>query len=137
MLVIEYIYYRLYKIALKTEKSWGKAGVPVWTAIITLSILFFFNLISIAIIYSSTVKKSILPDSLNPIVGIIIAIILYILGYYLFHYKSKYSKIEMRFDALPKNKNRIYTIFFWLYIITTLLVMFVIIPATITPAIKR
>jgi len=137
MLVLEYTYYRLYKFALRTEKAFGKSGTPVWTAIFTLSILLLFNVISIAIIYSSSVKKSILPDSINPIFGIITMLLLYMLGYYLFDYNKKYLKIEKKFDAFPESKKKIYNIFFLLYIILTLSVMFVIIPLTVTPASPR
>lgn len=137
MLILEYIYYRFYKLAIKTEKAWGKAGAPVWTAIFTLSILFFFNIISIAIIYSSSVKKSILPDSLNPIVGVFSAIIIFTIGYFLFDYNEKYLKIEKKFDSLPRSKKKIYNILFWLYIIITFSVMFILIPATISPVSRK
>ncbi len=139
MLVVEYAFYRLYKFALRTERHWGRGGAPVWIAIFTLSILFFFNLFSALIIYKSLTKDSILPDTLNPIVGIITALILYVLGYYLFDYNKKHLKIEKSFDVISESKKKIYNILFWLYIIITLSVMFIIIiiPMNIVPAMSR
>ncbi len=128
MCLLKYLYYKLYKFSLRTEKQWASAHQIVgWTALHGLLVLFILNTVSVLILFSNKVRGT----SLNILHAVFLVIILYLLGYYVFIKEKKYLKIENKFDEIDRSKKKILDALFWIYLILTFLVMFIIIPIMI------
>ncbi|WP_417199892.1 hypothetical protein [Bizionia sp.] len=119
----KYIYYKLYKIAKKSEATWApNMQMPEIVAFMTISILGIFNLITIFIVLVHGLKVFKI-ESLSIVHGIITMAIIYLLNYLFFLKNRKYYKIEKYFDAKSANYKNIMTVFFILYIILSIVVL--------------
>ena len=121
-----YIFYKLYKIAKKTEKQWPQGTrMPVAVAFFSTSILQGFNLLTLLAILSLGLELFKIP-SLAPEHAIITMILLYAVNYFLFVRNKKFLQIEERFDKDSKNIKTIKAILFWLYVVLTFVLFFVV-----------
>jgi len=111
MKIVDYLFYRLYKNAIPTNKS-----IPEWTSIFVISIILSFNIFSIIVLLDYDLKL-IGEKSFKTIPLILIG-----LNYFVFLYKKRYLNIIEHFDQ-AKNK-LIFDILVLLYIIGSILFFF-------------
>lgn len=120
------VYYKLYKFAKRTEKSWNSnMRMPELVAFFSISFLIMINLTCIIVILSK--YPLFLKDyKLTFIHFILIYLTILLVNYFLFLRKKKYLLIEKSFEKNTKTK-RNSTFFFWLYLtITIVLIIFMI-----------
>jgi hypothetical protein len=111
MKIVDYLFYRLYKNAIPTNKS-----IPEWSSIFVISIILSFNIFSIIVLLDYDLKL-IGEKSFKTIPLILIG-----LNYFVFLYKKRYLNIIEHFDQ-AKNK-LIFDILVLLYIIGSILFFF-------------
>ncbi|HEX8577109.1 MAG TPA: hypothetical protein VF677_12515 [Flavobacterium sp.] len=114
----EYIYYKIYKIARITEKSWGKEmAMPHWLALFIISIFLMLNSVLGLITYILLTHK--VPE-FDKIYIIVVMCGFFIGNYLLFIREDRYKKIIKKFDNESPKQKTIKTIFFWLYIVLSI-----------------
>lgn len=119
-----YIYYKLYRLAKKTEKNWSpNMRMPATIAMFSITILQFVNLMTlyVFIVHGIQLFK---PFILNKGVVIIITLILYGINYYYFLFNEKFKYIENKLDKESSNLKSVKSLFFWLYIIFSFILLF-------------
>lgn len=119
-----YIYYKLYRLAKKTEKNWSpNMRMPATIAMFSITILQFVNLMTlyVFIVHGIQLFK---PFILNKGVAIIITLILYGINYYYFLFNEKFKYIENKLDKESSNLKSVKSLFFWLYIIFSFILLF-------------
>ncbi len=120
----KYIFYKLYKIAKKTEKNWTpEMRMPASLAITTISILQFLNLMTLKIFLVHGLK-TLKQTFLSKEIVIIIGLFLYIINYFLFMRNKKYLLLEEKFDKESRKLKLIKTILFWIYVLLSFLLLF-------------
>lgn len=127
MIILKYIYYKLYKLAIKSEKQWGaNIRMPQLVAFFSLSILLSINFLTFIIFLKHGFNFIDLPE-LTSFHAIVTVIGIYFLNYIFFIRKRNYLKIEEHFDKLFKVKNKFYwDAFFWLYVVMTFPVLILV-----------
>lgn len=108
-------YYRIYKATYKSNKD-----VVEWTSMVALSVLVFFNVVTLFAFIYSYIPKAIVKK------GIFVMGMLLILGinYFIFIFKRKYEKIIDNY-SIKKGVNNFFTgILTLIYIIGSILLMF-------------
>ena len=121
-----YIYYKLYKMAKRTEKQWPQSmRMPATIAMFSISILQLVNfaMIFVLLVYGIKVLP---PSTLVPEQAIFTMVLIYIVNYFLFVRNKKFLQIEERFDKDSKATKRIKSLLVWLYIILTFVLFFVV-----------
>ena len=128
-MIYKFIYYRLYKLALKSEKQWGVNNrMPHLVAFFSFVILQLVNLFTAVFILSKGFGLFSLPSPLEPIHGILICCSLYLINYFLILSKKKYFKIEKEFDkSLKDRKKELINLLFWTYLIGTIPLFFIVV----------
>lgn len=131
--VYNFLYYRLYKIAKKTEEKWATSmRMPEWVAVHSIVLLIFFNLMTIFIFFKGVVRA--LNDFKLEFEHIIMTIaILYIINYFLFLKKRKYLILEKKLDKKQQTIKNTFIIF---YIVISLVLLFVFFPLFSTKTIS-
>jgi len=119
-----YVYYRLYKYSLRTEKQWGNSSMPEWVSLFTISILLFLNIGSILMILKNNFVE------INPSNLLVISVVVFIFStnYFMFIRKKNYLVIEKKFEFETKKSRIINTLLVWIYIIFSFLMFYVILP---------
>lgn len=124
--IYEYIFYKLYKYSLRSERLWGTGHqIPQWLAIFYISVLAFFNLITLFVIINHFLVINITFSRLH---GFIIAIIFYSVNYFLFLKGKRYKKIAEKLDKDTKRSKILKDILFWVYVVMTFVLFFTILP---------
>lgn len=120
MLILKYIYYKFYKLAIKSEKQWGaNIRMPQMVAFFSISLLQFFNLLTIFVFLSHGMNLFSIPR-LEPMHAILSMSFIFIFNYYVYIKDRRYIKIEKRFDKLFKEKEtKLSSIVFWTYVVLT------------------
>jgi hypothetical protein len=111
MKIIDYLFYRLYKNAIPTNKS-----IPEWSSIFVISIILVFNISCLAIILDYDFKSA-GGNSFK-----VLYLVLFGINYFIFLYGKRYLNIIEKYDKI-KNK-LIYDILVLLYIIGSVLFFF-------------
>lgn len=111
MKIVDYLFYRLYKNAIPTNKS-----IPEWSSIFVISITLSFYIICLAIIFDYDIK------SIGEKGFKILPVILMGISYFIFIYKKRYINIIENYDQI-KNK-LIYDILVFIYICGSILFFF-------------
>ena len=65
--------------------------------------------------------------------AVIIGLVLYLISYFLFLYKRRYLEILKKYDNISTSETKIKEVCFWIYIIGTLAILFLIIPLIVEP----
>lgn len=110
-IIPDYLFYRLYKNAIPTNKS-----IPEWSSIIVISIILTFNIFSVLVLMDYDIK------SIGEKGAKTIPLVLIGLNYFCFLYKKRYLKIIERFDQ--EKKKLIFDILVLLYVIGSILFFF-------------
>ena len=119
-----YIYYKLYRLAKKTEKNWSpNMRMPATIAMFSITILQFVNLMTLYVFIVQGIQLF-KPFILNKGVAIIITLILYGINYYYFLFNEKFKYIENKLDKESSNLKSVKSLFFWLYIIFSFILLF-------------
>ena len=121
-----YIFYRLYKYAKKTEKKWGSSlAMPITLSIYSLIMLQYLNLLTVFALLTHYIK--IIPSfTLTKTMAIGTGLIMYIINYLVFIRNKKFLQIEKKFDRDSDNVKVIKTILFWLYVILSFVLFIVV-----------
>ncbi|MEQ6122698.1 hypothetical protein AAON49_00690 [Pseudotenacibaculum sp. MALMAid0570] len=121
-----FIFYKLYKIAQKTEKKWNaNARTPVTISIYSLLMLQFLNLLTIFALFTRGLK--LIPSlTLTKETGLLSALFLYIINYLAFVRGKKYIEIETRYDNDTQSQKNFKTVLFWLYVVLTFVLFYTI-----------
>jgi hypothetical protein len=115
---VKYLFYRFYRAALFIRKG----SDPELRASLFLSISIGMNVYSVWQIYIYLFQQN--KTSISIPILVVFMIILYIVFYFLFHYKEKYLIIVDRFSKETPKERLIGIIVAYLYVITTLVVLF-------------
>ena len=122
----KYIFYKLYKYAKISEKRWGnELAMPINVSILSLLILQNLNLLTILALFTYGIKI-IPPFALTKTMAIGTGLIMYIIDYLVFIRNKKFLQIEERFDKDSKSVKTIKTILFWLYVVLTFVLFFLV-----------
>lgn len=98
MRILQYIYYKIYRMHSKGEDGHTAAGF----AVITTSFIFFSN---IFIVGAFLKKSAIIPRFIDkPIEGIVLGLLLIGVDYLMFMHNNKYQRIKERFILETKKK---------------------------------
>lgn len=125
-LLYQFIFYRLYRFSVGSERSWGAGpGIPHWVGVISFSILLGFNLLTLFVMLNHYFPFA---GALNKFHGIGIAFFLYFVNYLIFIRENRYKGIVKRIDGKGTNKKLFMEVFFWLYIISTFVLFFTVLP---------
>ena len=129
--MIDYIFFKLFKFSLAIEKRNTPEAVrsPHWSAIFTFSILIGFNMLEIAILFRNQLSNI----NFSKVDAVIIGLVLYLISYFLFLYKRRYLEILKKYDNISTSETKIKEVCFWIYIIGTLAILFLIIPLIVEP----
>lgn len=97
--------------------------MPATIAMFSITILQFVNLMTlyVFIVHGIQLFK---PFILNKGVVIIITLILYGINYYYFLFNEKFKYIENKLDKESSNLKSVKSLFFWLYIIFSFILLF-------------
>jgi hypothetical protein len=126
MIFYYFIYYKLFKIASYTEKQWAKSlQTPEHVALISYTLLLILNYLFISVEVTNYIGYN---SGLIVNAGLIFVAILFFFNYFLFVYKKKYLEIEKRFDNESAQKRNVKTFFFWMYVVISICVLFILKP---------
>ena len=118
MKILQYLYYKIYVIFSKNELE----VVGAYISVLIISLLFFFNILSIGGVLK---KTDIIPKFINTKNEAIILIVsISIVNYLLFMHKKKYLKIKTRFENESELSNIIGWLLVFLYGFLTIILMF-------------
>ena len=110
----QYIYYRLYKIAVVTEKLWSPGmRIPEWVAIVLMLIFLLLNALTVLIFHAIITKHYV---DLNNFHAVSFLIVIFLINYFLFIRNQRYLKIAEKFDKETKRQKIKKTIFFLIYV---------------------
>jgi len=126
-MIINYLYYRLYRFFEITENNFAPKGmrIPEFIAYFTTVFLFELNFISIDLLLKNIFGYSFLVLS-SELMSIVCAILLMIGLYFQFIWKRKYLNIINRYKQ-ESQKNRILSISFTIfYIVISIGLLFII-----------
>lgn len=119
----EYLYYRLYKYAIKTEKSWGGAAMPEWIAYLSVTFLIVMNLLSLLLIGESL---SGLKTEMTDLKIFLTSGLIGLANYIFFIRNKRYEVIEAKFVNESVRKARAHSLLVWIFIVFTLsLILFI------------
>lgn len=123
MNIYYYFFYVRYKRWLKSH-SWHDTAHL--SAVLEITLMTWFNLISVAFIFSAYVFNSVpkidTEDGKNIVVIATSLSLLFLLHYFLLCYKKKYSKVVGTIDEMPQNELTRTRILFGTYIILSIIV---------------
>lgn len=123
----KYFYYKLYKLAKKSEKSWSKEiQMPQYVALFSFSILIYISLLILHIFLTGFFKIVIVDLSTKFVVTFIILI--YIINYLLFVKNKRYLNLEKIIDAESSRLKAFKNTFFWCYIIFLIFIFLFVLP---------
>ena len=121
-----YIFYRLYKMAQKTEKQWSpNMRTPVAVAFFSIAILQFINLLTLFVILKHGIQLDISIE-LSKEKVILVGIVILLINYYIFIRNKNFSNIETRFDEDSSKSKNLKKMLFWIYIVLTFVLFFTV-----------
>lgn len=91
---IKYLYYKLFKLFVGIH---GKDDIPEYTALCGLGTLFFFNVLSIALILNVVYPFTTFPSISRARFFVTIGIPYYVILYFIFIFNGKYKRIINEF----------------------------------------
>lgn len=120
-----YLYYRIYSWNLRT---WGKADLPQLNALLGVSALLYFNLLSIEIIIQLTSGFGVIVKlGITKIHAVFVAFALLATNYFLFLAKGRYLRLEREFGGEPPAPRKRGTIYSTIYVLGTLTLFFALV----------
>ncbi|MDD3321624.1 MAG: hypothetical protein PHS59_09290 [Paludibacter sp.] len=120
MKLYRYLYYRLYSWNLKT---WGEKDLPQWNALFGVSFMMGLNLGIIAGLIDMIGVVNIFVEN-TPKKGIIIfAFVILVANYFWLVHNGKYRQIAKEYKNEPKNKKLRSTLFLWLYVVISFVII--------------
>jgi len=108
-----YLFYRLYLYAQKSERVLGQAGMPEWIAFFSISLMVFINLGSLLFLLCFLFNLQI---NLPKLALVCIALIVYAFNYFVFIQANKYLHIAASFKDESRRQFILRTIIVWTYI---------------------
>lgn len=118
--MFKYIYYKIYKIAKKSEMNVEpNMRMPATVSLFTMSILHIINLITF-IIFLADGLNLFIKTSFTLSEAIFSAVTICTVNYFCFVRNNKSKIIEQHFDKEPKNLTIIKTCFFWIYVLLSI-----------------
>ena len=112
----------LYKLASKTEKDWGAAGMPHWVALWSFLALLYLNVFTLFIILNHALVLEI--SSLTKFPAIALGTIIFVVLYFSFLKAEKYKSISEKFDEIFEEKKQIMCAAIWSYIILSIVAFY-------------
>jgi len=109
------IYYKIYKTTFKSNKD-----VVEWTSMVFLSVLVFFNLITLFSFVYPHIKQQMIGKNL--FIGSMLGVIVF--NYFIFIYNRKYKKIISDYSEKKWPNNFWAGVFTLSYIVSTVVLMF-------------
>ncbi|MEZ7885286.1 MAG: hypothetical protein QMB39_08500 [Bacteroidales bacterium] len=124
---IKYLYYKLFKLFVKIN---GEDDSPEYTAMFTVGLLFFFNILSIASIINLVYQFTTYPAISRTNFFVLFGLPYYIIFYFIFIFKGKYKRIINEFineseDDRKKGRRKVisYLLFSFLLVVLSLILV--------------
>ncbi len=124
---IKYLYYKLFKLFVRIN---GEDDSPEYTAMFTVGLLFFFNILSIASIINLVYQFTTYPSISRTNFFVLFGLPYYIIFYFIFIFKGKYKRIINEFideseDDRKKGRRKVisYLLFSFLLVVLSLILV--------------
>lgn len=124
---IKYLYYKLFKLFVRIN---GEDDSPEYTAMFTVGLLFFFNILSIASIINLVYQFTTYPSISRTNFFVLFGLPYYIIFYFIFILKGKYKRIINEFideseDDRKKGRRKVisYLLFSFLLVVLSLILV--------------
>ncbi len=120
MKLYRYLYYRLYSWNLKT---WGEKDLPQWNALFGVSFMMGLNLGIIAGIIDMLGVVNIFVENTPKKEIILFAFAILVANYFWLVHNGKYRQIAKEYKNELKNKKLRNTLFLWLYVVVSFVII--------------
>ena len=123
--IIDYVFYKIYKLNLSVDIAFQKNEAPHWRAVIIFSFLLSLNirtLFSLAFLFNSTEYFANIAR-ISPIRMLIIFICLIFINYLYFIKDNRYIKIHKIFENENKRARMIGSVLVLLYTLLTIIIL--------------
>ena len=124
---IKYLYYKLFKLFVRIN---GEDDSPEYTAMFTVGLLFFFNILSITSIINLVYQFTTYPSISRTNFFVLFGLPYYIIFYFIFIFKGKYKRIINEFideseDDRKKGRRKVisYLLFSFLLVVLSLILV--------------